>query len=116
MSYFMSGCDIPDSNWSQTQLSPSMGGLGLHSLSGHSLAAFIFSLAASGFGSPDNIHLQQAVAQFNSQVSQHDIVPQQKVLGQDSCQELAQNLPRTFPGLAQDHAQDAKIMPAKFWP
>ena len=37
--------------------------------------AFISSLAASGFGSPDNIHLQQAVAQFNSQVSQHDTVP-----------------------------------------
>eukprot|EP00731_Ephydatia_muelleri_P025025 Em0017g108a len=36
--------------------------------------AFISSLAASGFGSPDNIHLQQAVAQFNSQVSQHDTV------------------------------------------
>eukprot|EP00731_Ephydatia_muelleri_P025039 Em0017g122a len=35
---------------------------------------FISSLAASGFGSPDNIHLQQAVAQFNSQVSQHDTV------------------------------------------
>ena len=41
--------------------------------------------------------------------------PSKNVLGQDSCQELAQacpepaqNLPRTFPGLAQD----AKIMPA----
>ena len=51
-----------------------MGGLGLRSLSGHSPAAFISSLTASGFGSPDNIHLQQAVAQFNSQVSQHDAV------------------------------------------
>eukprot|EP00731_Ephydatia_muelleri_P018057 Em0011g97a len=53
------------------QLSLNMGGLGLRSLSGHSPAAFISSLTASGFGSPDNIHLQQAVALFNSQVSQH---------------------------------------------
>ena len=72
--------DIPDSNWSQAQLSPNMGGLGLHLLSGHSPAAFISSLAASGFGSPDNIHLQQAVAQFNSQVSQHDTVTVEDVL------------------------------------
>ena len=55
-------------------------GLGLRSLSGHSLAAFISSLAASRFGSPDNIYLQQAVAQFNSQVSQHDTVTIEDVL------------------------------------
>ena len=40
---------------------------------------------------------------------------QQKVLGQDSCQELAQDLFRTSPRLAQGLAQDAKIMPANFW-
>ena len=61
--------DIPDPNWTQAQLSPSMGGFGLLSLSGHSPAAFISFLAASGFGNLDNVHLQQAVTCFNSQVS-----------------------------------------------
>ena len=66
--------DIPDSNWTQAQLSPSMGGFGLRSLSGHSPAAFIFSLAAlgSGLGNLDNVDLQQAVTHFNSQVSPQD--------------------------------------------
>ena len=71
--------NIPDSNWSQAKLSPNMGGLGLHSLSGHSPAAFISSLATSRFGSPNNIHLQQVVAHFNSHVSQHDTVTVEKV-------------------------------------
>ena len=72
--------DIPDSNWSQAKLSPNMGGLGLHSLSGHSPAAFISSLATSRFGSPNNIDLQQDVAHFNSHVSQHDTVAVKNVL------------------------------------
>ena len=55
---------LADSKWSQVQLSPNMGGLGLRSLSGHSPAAFISSLAALRFGLLDNIHLQQAVAQL----------------------------------------------------
>ena len=59
---------------------------------------------------------------------------QQRILGQDSCQELAKNLPRTcqelaknlprtcqelaknLPRTCQELAQDAKIMPAKFSP
>ena len=47
---------------------PKFCSLGLRSLSHHA-AAFIASLSFSGFGSADNIHLQQAVAVFNTQVS-----------------------------------------------
>ena len=54
----LSSC-LADPNWTQAQLSPSMGGFGLRSLSGHSPAAFISSLAASRFGNLDNVHLQQ---------------------------------------------------------
>ena len=81
--------DVPDTQWHQAQLCPKLGGLGLHSLSLHSCAAFISSLAASDLGSPDNIHLQQAVSHFNAQVSPQDSLnveavlntpPQQKVL------------------------------------
>eukprot|EP00731_Ephydatia_muelleri_P003120 Em0001g3120a len=72
--------DIPDPNWTQAQLSPSMGGFGLRSLSGHSPAAFISSLAASGFGNLDNVHLQQAVTRFNSQVSPQDAITIEAIL------------------------------------
>ena len=64
--------DVPDTQWHQAQLCPKLGGLGLRSLSLHSCAAFISSLAASDLGSPDNIHLQQAVSHFNTQVSPQD--------------------------------------------
>ena len=59
-----------------------MGGFGLRSLSGHSPAAFISSLAASGFGNLnlDNIHLQQAVTRFNSQVSPQDAITIEAIL------------------------------------
>ena len=57
-----------------------MGGFGLRSLSGHSPAAFISSLAASGFGNLDNVHLQQAVTRFNSQVSPQDAITIEAIL------------------------------------
>ena len=60
--------DVPDSSWLQAQLSPSLGGLGFRSLALHSSAAFIASFASSGFCSPDNIHMLQAVTRFNAQV------------------------------------------------
>ncbi|KAL5477538.1 hypothetical protein EMCRGX_G024349 [Ephydatia muelleri] len=44
--------DVPDTQWHQAQLCP--------------------KLAASDLGSPDNIHLQQAVSHFNAQVSPQD--------------------------------------------
>ena len=58
----------PDLSWQQAQLSPSLGGLGFRSLALHSSAAFIASFASSGFCSPDNIHMLQAVTRFNAQV------------------------------------------------
>ena len=61
--------NVTDDAWSQAFLGPKFGGLGLHSLSHHAAAAFIVSLSFSGLGSADNIHLQQAVAVFNTQVS-----------------------------------------------
>ena len=64
-----SAINVTDEAWSQAQLGPNFGGLGLRSLSYHSAAAFIASLSFSGLGSADNIHLQQAVAVFNTQVS-----------------------------------------------
>ena len=53
--------DVPDPNWQQAQLSQSFGGLGFRSLALHCSAAFIASLASSGFGSADNIHMLQAI-------------------------------------------------------
>ena len=44
--------DVPDTQWHQAQLCPKLGGLGLCSLSLHSCAAFISSLAASDFREP----------------------------------------------------------------
>ena len=72
--------DVPDTQWHQAQLCPMLGGLGLCSLSLHSCAAFISSLAASDLGSPDIIHLQQAVSHFNAQVSPHDSLTVEAVL------------------------------------
>ena len=72
--------DVPDTQWHQAQLCPKLGGLGLCSLSLHSCAGFISSLAASDLGSPDNIHLQQAVSHFNAQVSPQDSLTVEAVL------------------------------------
>ena len=63
---------ISDSALHQAQISLSRGGLGLRSLSKHSCAAFIASFCSSGFAASDNSHLIQAVAHFNSLVSQSD--------------------------------------------
>ena len=72
--------DVPDTQWHQAQLCPKLGGLGLRSLSLLSCAGFISSLAASDIGSPDNIHLQQAVSHFNAQVSPQDSLTVEAVL------------------------------------
>ncbi|KAL5476080.1 hypothetical protein EMCRGX_G025985 [Ephydatia muelleri] len=63
-----SAINVTDDAWSQAQLRPKFGGLGLCSVSHHAAAAFIASLSFSGLGCADNIHLQQAVAVFNTQV------------------------------------------------
>eukprot|EP00731_Ephydatia_muelleri_P021996 Em0014g587a len=64
-----SAINVTNDAWSQAQLGLKFGGLGLRSLSHHAAAAFIASLSFSGFGKADNIHLKQAVAMFNTQVS-----------------------------------------------
>ena len=72
--------DVPDPQWQQAQLSPKRGGLGLRSLSLHSCAAFISSLASLEMGNPDNIHLQQAILRFNARVSPQDSITMESVL------------------------------------
>ena len=72
--------DVPDPNWQQAQLSQSFGGLGFRSLALHCSAAFIASLASSGFGSADNIHMLQAVTRFNTLVSPDESITAEEVL------------------------------------
>ena len=71
---------INDPNWQQAQLSQSFGGLGFRSLALHCSAAFIASLASSGFGSADNIHMLQAVTRFNTLVSPDESITAEEVL------------------------------------
>ena len=66
--------ETQDVAWNQAQLSLSYGGLGLHSLSTHSCAAYIVSLCSSGLCVVDSPHLINTVAKFNSQVSTPDLV------------------------------------------
>ncbi|KAL5488731.1 hypothetical protein EMCRGX_G017716 [Ephydatia muelleri] len=72
--------DVPDPNWQQAQLSQSFGGLGFQSLALHCSAAFIASLASSGFGSADNIHMLQAVTHFNTQVPPDESITAEEVM------------------------------------
>ena len=72
--------DVPDPNWQQAQLSQSFGGLGFRSLALHCSAAFIASLASSGFGSANNIHMLQAVTRFNTQVPPDESITAEEVL------------------------------------
>ena len=66
--------DTTDVAWQQAQLSLSRGGLGMRSLSLHSPAAFIASLCSSGYGSPSNHHLSDAIQTFNESVSPSDAI------------------------------------------
>ena len=66
--------------WQQAQLSQSFGGLGFRSLALHCSAAFIPSLASSGFGSADNMHMLQAVTRFNTQVPPDESITPEEVL------------------------------------
>ena len=72
--------DVPHPNWQQAQLRQSFGGLGFRSLALHCSAAFIASLASSGFGSADNIHMLQAVTRFNTQVPPDESITAEEVL------------------------------------
>ena len=72
--------DVPDPNWQQAQLSQSFSGLGFRSLALHCSAVFIASLASSGFGSAENIHMLQAVTRFNTQVPPDESITAEEVL------------------------------------
>ena len=72
--------DVPDPNWQQAQLSQSFGGLGFRSLALHCSAVFIASLASSGFGGAENIHMLQAVTRFNTQVPPDESITAEEVL------------------------------------
>ena len=76
-----SAINVTNDAWSQAQLGLKFGGLGLRSLSHHAAAAFIVSLSFSGFGKADNIHLKQAVAMFNTQVSPFNAIHQKVLSG-----------------------------------
>eukprot|EP00731_Ephydatia_muelleri_P011531 Em0006g425a len=101
----------------QAQLGLKFGGLGLRSVSLHAAAAFIASLASSGFGSADYIHLQQAVVAFNSQVSVPNAIsvisvlasptPTQKVLSGMIENQLFSTLLES-----SSHANRARLLPA----
>ena len=72
--------DVTDATWQQAQLSLSFGGLGLRSLALHSSSALLASFSASGVGKTNNLHLQQSLITFNSQVSHSDAVTIESVL------------------------------------
>ena len=63
-----------DVAWQQAQLSLSRGGLGMRSLSLHSPAAFTAFVCSSGYGSPSNHHLSDAIQKFNESVSPSDVI------------------------------------------
>ncbi|KAL5477349.1 hypothetical protein EMCRGX_G024139 [Ephydatia muelleri] len=69
-----------------------MGGLGLRSLTHHAAAAFIASLSFFGFGKADNIHLKQAVAMFNTQVSPFNAITVNSALESPIHQEVLSGL------------------------
>eukprot|EP00731_Ephydatia_muelleri_P009826 Em0005g412a len=66
--------DTTDAAWQQAQLSLSRGGLGMRSLSLHSPAAFTAFVCSSGYGSPSNHHLSDAIQKFNESVSPSDVI------------------------------------------
>ena len=79
----------------QAQLSLFFGGLGLCSLALHSSSAFLASFSASGVGNTNNLHLQQSLIIFNSQVSHSDAVTIESVLADQPRQRsLSQKLDR----------------------
>ena len=75
-----SAIEASDTAWKQAQLSLRFGGLGIHSLSCHAAADFISSLSSSGLGKLHNLHLQQAVTDYNSKVASHNAITVESVL------------------------------------
>ena len=110
--------DVLDPSWQQAQLSPSLGGLGFCSLALHSSVAFIASFASSGFCSPDNIHMLQAVTHFNAQVHPQESTTAEAVL---ACLPLQRALSKkldnhAFQSLLSSSSQVNKARSFRFLP
>ncbi|KAL5488770.1 hypothetical protein EMCRGX_G017763 [Ephydatia muelleri] len=69
--------DTSDIDWMQAQLSLSRGGLGLRSLSCHSVAAYLASLSSSGFVKSFNLHLSESIVLFNELVPAADSITEE---------------------------------------
>ena len=69
--------DTSDIDWMQTQLSLIRGGLGLRSLSCHSVAAYLASLSSSGFDKSFNLHLSKSIVLFNELVPAADSITEE---------------------------------------
>ena len=72
--------DTSNQAWQQAELSLGRGGLGMHSLSRHSPAAYIASLSSSGAGPLSQEHLIHAVELFNPLVPLSEAVSIEEVL------------------------------------
>ena len=70
----------------QAQLSLSRGGLGLHSLSCHSVAAYLASLSSSGFDKSFNLHMSKSIGLFNDLVPTADSITEEIVATSYLCQ------------------------------
>ena len=69
--------DTSDIDWMQAQLSLSRGGLGLRSLSCHSVAAYLASLSSSGLDKFSNFHLSESIGSFNELVPAADSITEE---------------------------------------
>ena len=69
--------DTSDIDWMQAQLSLSRGGLGLRSLSCHSVAAYLASLSSLGFDKSFNLHLSESIVLFNELVPAIDSITEE---------------------------------------
>ena len=69
--------DTSDIDWMQAQLSLIRGGLGLRSLSFHSVAAYLASLSSSDFDKSFNLHLSKSIVLFNELVPAADSITEE---------------------------------------
>ena len=83
--------DTSNQDWQQAELSLGRGGLGICSLSRHSLAAYIASLSSSGDGPLSQAHLIHAVELFNSLVPSSEAVSMEEVLTSHIHQKVLSN-------------------------
>ncbi|KAL5517928.1 hypothetical protein EMCRGX_G003574 [Ephydatia muelleri] len=78
--------DTSDIDWMQAQLSLIRGGLGLRSLSCHSVAAYLASLSSSVFDKSFNLHLSKSIVLFNEVVPAADSITEELLATSNLCQ------------------------------